>query len=59
MKNMPYLLAAIAAVVLILAALGKLIGDPHVAFGFAVQNVVLAANTLLSLAILCKLFEKK
>lgn len=59
MKMIPGILVVLGLIALVIAAIGRIIGNPHLVMGLTVVGVLLVANTLFTMAILAKLFEKK
>lgn len=59
MKNVLYVLLGLGILLLLVAVVGRFVGNPGLVKGFKVVNVILVANTMFLLAILAKLFEKK
>ncbi|MBN1913437.1 MAG: hypothetical protein JW788_03460 [Candidatus Omnitrophica bacterium] len=59
MKKIPELLATLGIILLLLALVGRFLGNPARVAYIRITTVVLFANTAFLLAILSKLLEKK
>ena len=59
MKALSVILGIVGILMLLVAVLGRFKGDPGIVVGVQVTNIILVANTMLLLAVLVKLFEKK
>jgi len=59
MKIVTYTLIIIGLALLAVAIFGKLIGNPHKVLGSSPLAAICLANAVLSIGIICKLFEKK
>jgi len=59
MKALSAILSIVGILILLVAVFGRFKGDPGMVVGVQVMNMILVANTVLLLAVLVKLFEKK
>jgi len=59
MKQLPNVLLAIGVILLLLAAVGRFVGNPYRVLDLKVVTMILLGNTAVLLAVAAKLFEKK
>lgn len=59
MKMLSNILVVIGLVLLVIAVVGKFIGDPHMVIHMRLVTVIVVANTALLLAIITRCTEKK
>lgn len=59
MKSLTYVLIAVGFLLLVIAVVGRFVGQPHIVMGVAPKTVIEVANSAFAIAILSKLFEKK